>query len=248
MLARVGDEFGSLPAGSPRPLLVFLGDVIDRGPDSAKCLARICALRRLKPIETVLIKGNHEHWFSNFLSDAQAGPSWARFGGDATLRSYHVSPPGLEAPLQAWETARLEALTAVPPAHMELLRDLPDRLVEEDYLFVHAGVRPGRPLELQDPDDLLNIREEFLSSTNPSPYIVVHGHTPAPEPELLPWRIGVDTGAWASGRLSAAMLAGVEQSVIEVRGAPGPEPVGGDRRTGALIGVSSLCGFFCAEA
>ena len=226
MLARVRHDFSELPSSSPPPLLVMLGDLIDRGPDSAACLGRVADLQRDPPFEFILLKGNHEQWLLQFLADPAQGPRWVRFGGGATLRSFGVEPPAPEAPTYAWEEARLRLSAVLPPVHAALLAASPTHHVEGDYLFVHAGVRPGRPLEAQCEADLLWIRDLFLRSKHPSPYVVIHGHTPTREPERLPWRIGVDTEAWRSGRLSAVRLNGAEQALFEVRGSRALDPRG----------------------
>lgn len=226
MLARVRRDFSELPSSSPPPLLVMLGDLIDRGPDSAACLRLLADLRRDPPYDFVLLKGNHEQWLLRFLADPAEGPRWVRFGGSATLRSFGVEPPAPEASTHAWEEARLRLSAVLPPSGAALLAASPLHHVEGDYLFVHAGVRPGRPLEAQCEADLLWIRDLFLRSKSPSSYVVVHGHTPTRDPERLPWRIGVDTGAWRSGRLSAVRLNGAEQALFEVRGPRAPDTPG----------------------
>ena len=230
MLARVREDFDGLAPGAPAPLLLFLGDLVDRGPDSAACLGRVSHLSRHGPFPVLLLKGNHEQWFGRFLDDPAAGPRWARFGGDATLRSYGVEPPGPEGDVRDWVEARLKLLAAVPPSDVAFLGALPTRHLEGDYLFVHAGVRPGRALEAQSEEDLLWIRDPFLRSKQPSRYVVVHGHTPSRAPDLLPWRIGLDTEAWRSGRLSGVRLEGIGQALMEVRGPSAAEAGAEDAR------------------
>ena len=227
MLARVRQDFSELPPSGPPPLLVMLGDLIDRGPDPAACLRLVADLRRDPPFDLVMLKGNHEQWLLQFLADPAQGPRWVRFGGGATLRSFGVEPPDPEAPAQAWEEARHRLSAVLPPSHAALLAASPTHHVEGDYLFVHAGVRPGRPLEAQCEADLLWIRDLFLRSKHPSRYVVVHGHTPTREPQRLPWRIGVDTEAWRSGRLSAVRLNGAEQALFDVCGPRAPETTAG---------------------
>lgn len=152
------------------------------------------------------LKGNHEAILLNFLDDARSLDHWLLNGGDATMRSYGVDterlarlgvPPGL------WRKAFAEAL---PEAHLRFFKSLKLSVSFGDYLFVHAGVRPGVPLEGQSEDDLIWIRAPFLDHAGPFDKIVVHGHTPGKDPVTRPNRIGIDTGAVFTGRLTALRL------------------------------------------
>lgn len=178
-------------------VIVYLGDYVDRGPDSRGVIERV----RRPPIRaaTVHLCGNHEAMMLDALdhpADAGALALWLRNGGVATLSSYGLN--GEDEP-QDW-TGR------IPADHLAFLRGLARRYRAGGYLFVHAGVRPGVPLDAQDEEDLLWIREPFLSSTAAHGAVVVHGHTPERAPAIRPNRIGLDTGAVYGGRLTAAVF------------------------------------------
>jgi serine/threonine protein phosphatase 1 len=197
--------------------LVFLGDLVDRGPDSAKVVERVMQLRAESAFRVQVLKGNHEQAMLLFLDDPAFGSTWLQHGGGPTLASYGVYPPAGRGDEAAWSAVRDAFAEAVPPAHVAFLRSLPLYLERGDYLFVHAGVRPGVPLERQTEQDLLWIRQEFLSRPKASDRVVVHGHTPSETPQLTRWRIGIDTGAYATGVLSAVRLWGADQSVLQAR-------------------------------
>ncbi len=210
-------EADAARAGEPATL-IFLGDLVDRGPDSAGVVARVCALRDSGLWAGVeALKGNHEDAMLLFLEDATFGPTWTQHGGGATLASYGVAPPVGRADAAVWEATRLAFREALPPAHLAFLQGANLSLVRGDYVFVHAGVRPGVTLEDQDPHDLMWIRQDFLSSRRACDKVVVHGHTPTEAPELEPWRIGVDTGAYATGTLSAVRLTGADRAILQAR-------------------------------
>lgn len=198
-----------------RPRLVFLGDYVDRGPASSKVIAQLIKLREVKGLDVCCLKGNHEEAMLAFLEEPDFGPTWATWGGGETLASYGVSPPALDADLETWRAASTAFAAALPPAHLDFLNGLALHALVGDYLFVHAGVRPGAPLEAQTADDLLWIREPFLSHAQPSPHVVVHGHTPADEAYLGARRIGVDTGAYMSGVLTAVRLLGDRRDLVQ---------------------------------
>ncbi len=198
-----------------RPLLAFLGDYVDRGPDSCGVVETILALEADGPFEVACLKGNHEDALERVLRDADFGPHWIANWGAATLQSYGVAVPrhGRE----AQETARVQAeLTAALPArHRDLLGRCAMSLSVGDYLFVHAGVRPGVPLDRQAERDLMWIRHDFLESDADFGKVVVHGHTPCRRPELRANRIGIDTGVYYSGVLTAVRLEGTDQRIIQ---------------------------------
>ena len=184
--ARIAADWAAAPA--PTAAIVYLGDYVDRGPDSAAVLERIAGPPPVEGAETVALKGNHEAMMLDALAPGapqQAMTLWLWNGGQATLRNY---PEG------------------VPERHMALLRGL--RLTWEagDYLFVHAGIDPALGLEEQPEMTLLWIREPFLSWTGPLPRVVVHGHTPSMAPEIRANRIGIDTGAVGGGPLTCLVL------------------------------------------
>lgn len=198
----IAEDMAAQPAA--RSVVVYLGDYVDRGPESFEVLDRLIH-GRLPGVRSVHLKGNHEQMMLDFLSGVPE-TAWLMNGGDATLASYGVPPPHpwVEAP----ELARVRALlrAAVPEIHLQFLRALELSFRSGDYLFVHAGIRPGRPPEDQEARDLLWIRGPFLSSSQDFGVRVVHGHSISPEPEIRPNRIGIDTGAFHSGRLTCLVL------------------------------------------
>ncbi|MGE5304047.1 MAG: metallophosphoesterase, partial [Alphaproteobacteria bacterium] len=156
------------------------------------------------PMPFVALKGNHEEMLEAFLADSDAGLQWVYNGGLETLWSYGVRVRSYGSMNFAW--AQDELRVALPAAHVNFLDGLKLSLSRGKYFFCHAGVRPGVPLDCQSEQDLLWIREPFLASTVDFGKIIVHGHTPTPEPEVLPNRIGIDTGAYDSGRLTCVAL------------------------------------------
>jgi serine/threonine protein phosphatase 1 len=211
------DARASASPGGERPLLVLLGDYIDRGPESAAVLDLILGLADEPAVELCALKGNHEEAMMNFLYDPEYGPAWMQHGGGPTMASYGVTPPMSRSEPEIWAEASQALLEAVPAAHRSFLSDLALSRVVGDYAFVHAGVRPGAPLRDQTERDLLWIRYDFLDSTGPFEKVIVHGHTPTEEPQLLSHRLGVDTGAYATGILTAVRLQGEDRSLIQAK-------------------------------
>lgn len=197
------------------PFVVFLGDYVDRGPDSAVV---IDALLKGKPygFERRFLRGNHEQSMLAFMADPMANRAWVLQGGAETLMSYGVQPPPLNAPEHDWLAIGQMFTARVPQAHVEFLNSL-DRYVElGDYAFVHAGVDTERSLENQTDDDLYWVRERFIFSKRRFSHRVVHGHTPVEQPYLDERRVAVDTGAYASGVLTAARFEGEEVAFLLV--------------------------------
>ncbi|MBI1777873.1 MAG: serine/threonine protein phosphatase [Proteobacteria bacterium] len=192
-----------------RRVIVYLGDYVDRGPDSRAVVDRLLN-HRLDGFETVHLRGNHEDMLLRFLAGEPVARLWFMNGGMQTLRSYAVSGHVEDLPA----AARAQLARGMPEEHRRFLAELALSHIEGDYLFVHAGIRPGIPLEAQDAADLLWIREEFLDSADPHGKVVVHGHTIRPRPEVLSNRIGIDTGAFMTGRLTALVLEGDEASFL----------------------------------
>jgi len=173
--------------------LVFIGDYIDRGPDSKGVLDFILELK--KEMKTVVcLRGNHEEMFLDFYLEQKNGPLFLLNGGRNTLSSYRMKKTD-----QGY-AARL------PDAHLHFLKTLPLYFEAGNFLFVHAGLRPGIPLKKQDPHDLLWIRDEFFLSHADFPKVVVFGHTPFPRPFLMENKIGIDTGAVYGGQLTCVRL------------------------------------------
>ena len=191
------------------PMLVHLGDLIDRGPDSAGCVALLAGGPPLRGVPTINLMGNHERMMLNALDadpargGADAIDHWLDNGGDATLRSWGLKST---AKPRDW-------LAGIPASHLVLLRDLLPWYQAGSYLFVHAGVRPGIALAQQRENDTLWIRESFLNwegtmLPEAPACMIVHGHTPVPSPVLKHNRIGLDTGAGRGGPLTCAVLEG----------------------------------------
>ena len=196
-----------------RNVIVYLGDYVDRGMDSRGVIDAIIAPDD-DGFERVCLKGNHEDLMLTFLDDHAAAPNWFFNGGLATLASYGVSPRTDTAAMRLSHDVQLALRDAIPPAHLAFLRSLALHHAEGDYLFVHAGVRPGVALADQDPFDLMWIRDAFLDARGDHGQVVVHGHSIAPEPVDAGNRVGIDTGAYFSGVLTCLVLQGAERSVM----------------------------------
>jgi len=201
-------------APEPRKVVVYLGDYVDRGSDSAGVIDRLLD-DPLPGFERVFLKGNHEDFMLRFLEKSSSGEVWLMNGGGSTLASYGVTesrPRDSAAHVHGLADAFRDRL---PAAHRRFLEGLELTHREGDYLFVHAGVRPGTRLDEQMEDDLLWIREPFLGSLEDRGYVVVHGHTPVDAPEVLFNRINVDTGAVWTRRLTAVVLHGRERYFLD---------------------------------
>ena len=184
-------------------LTVTLGDYVDRGPDSRGVLDRL--VHNPFPTKYIALKGNHEELFEAFLHDPSIASQWRRLGGLETLHSYGVSVTAVMIG-KGFEEASRALRKAVPEEHLRFLGSLKLSMSVGEYFLCHAGVRPGIPLERQRAEDLLWIRDEFLNSRTSFGKVVVHGHTPIASPEVLPNRINIDTGAFATGRLTCLVL------------------------------------------
>jgi serine/threonine protein phosphatase 1 len=184
-------------------ITVTLGDYIDRGPASRGVMDRLAA--NPFPTPYIALKGNHEALLEAFLIDPAVGKHWRSLGGPETLHSYGVPVNGVIVG-KNYAAAAQNLRAALPEEHMRFLQTMKTSLSHGKYFLCHAGVRPGVPLERQTEQDLLWIREEFLQSRVDFGKIVVHGHTPTLEPEVLPNRINVDTGAFVTGRLTCVVL------------------------------------------
>lgn len=191
-----------------RPLLVFVGDYVDRGPDSSGVFDVILEAEAAGVFEVVLLLGNHEEALARFLAEPSFAPAWIGAWGRETLISYGVPPPSPD-DIVACAGAQARFAAVFPPSHRALLGRLELSWTVGDYHFVHAGVRPGVALQAQAPRDLIWIRHEFLESDADFGKVVVHGHTPsAGRPEERPNRINIDTGVYFTGLLTAVRLEG----------------------------------------
>jgi serine/threonine protein phosphatase 1 len=192
--------------------IVFLGDYVDRGPDSKGVIDRLLNLPA--PFQGKFLRGNHDQALLDFLADPRMYEIWCSYGADETLASYGVPPPR-DHSLPTLSRARDWLAEALPAKHWYFFRTLPLSWEIGDYFFAHAGVRPGTALNEQLEDDLLWIREEFLTSSEDFGKVVVHGHTPTDSPVKKVNRIGIDTGAYLTGRLTAVVLDGQTQRFLQ---------------------------------
>jgi serine/threonine protein phosphatase 1 len=215
LLAKIHAELQHYP--SARTLLIFVGDLIDRGPSSAQVIERLRTYSRTG-IQPVFLLGNHEEVLLRILrGDAELITKWRWFGGAECLQSYGVDPQQLA---HVSETEALAVVrSAIPRDHVEFLESFVDSCRFGDYLFVHAGIRPGVPFDQQSQADLRWIREPFLFDDTDHGFVVVHGHTIRDEVEERPNRIGIDTGAYRTGILSALAIEGGDRWLLDTRSA-----------------------------
>ncbi|AXE66448.1 hypothetical protein BBF93_13725 [Hyphomonas sp. CACIAM 19H1] len=222
LVEQIDADAAQLPEGV-KPQIIFLGDYIDRGLQSRDVIEYFTsgALDRYDP---VFLLGNHEEALLRFLQEVNFGTQWTRFGGGETLYSYGFAPPNSRASLNSHEemakvrdawTKLWEAFRErLPESHLSFFQSLKPYHVAGDYLFVHAGLRPGLSLEKQSQRDMLWIREEFLDDALPFDHLIVHGHTPEDAIHRDDRRIGLDTGAFLTGKLSAARLFGTDVAFL----------------------------------
>ena len=213
LLAQVAADAKRHPADQRREL-VFLGDYIDRGTQSRGVIDALLDLAWPEFTPTFLM-GNHEEAMLEFLDEQTDGAGWLTYGGLETLLSYGVAIRRLPTDSASAAEMRDALRAAVPARHIDFMRRCALSHVEGDYVFVHAGVRPGRSLEQQNRQDLLWIREEFLRAPAALPgKVVVHGHTICDAPQDLGHRIDIDTGAFVSGRLTCLVLRGTARRFL----------------------------------
>ncbi len=195
--------------GNADAQIIFLGDLADRGPGSRQVIEHAMALAQHRP-DTVFIMGNHEELLLRVWDgDRPTASIFHRGGGRETLMSYGIAAEDYD----SWDLGDVvdAAMRVVPKAHIDFLRCFRPAYQLGDYFFTHAGVRPGIALDDQDEKDLRWIRADFIDSTADFGAVVVHGHTIRDEVEERPNRIGIDTGAYASGRLTAIVLEGTDR-------------------------------------
>jgi serine/threonine protein phosphatase 1 len=191
-----------------RPIEVMLGDYVDRGPASRAVLD--CLIDRRRVREMICLRGNHEIFLTEFLDHPVVLDEWRRYGGLETLMSYGLAPTMKADPANVAAQLR----QALPAEHLAFLYGLAASFACGDFLFVHAGVRPRVPLDRQDDHDLSWIRDDFLLHEEEFEKVVVHGHTPVAEPDVRANRINIDTGAYATGRLTCLAIEGDELTFI----------------------------------
>jgi serine/threonine protein phosphatase 1 len=208
VMSGIDANLARAPVG--KAIEIYLGDYIDRGPASRQVIDRLIARSRKR--NTVFLKGNHETYVSEFIANPEMLTDWRQYGGLETLMSY-----GLQPAIKADAAEQIELAKAfkfmLPRSHQQFLKGLPLCVSYGDFFFVHAGVKPRVPLKEQREEDLLWIRDDFLLFEDDFEKVVVHGHTPVREPDIRMNRINIDTGAYATGRLTCLML---ERDGIEV--------------------------------
>ena len=198
---------------SARILIVFLGDLIDRGPASAQVVERLRTYQ-VKGVRTVFLSGNHEEVMLRILAGEQdLLADWMKFGGAECVASYGLDPVVLEA--MGGEDAIRMIRDIIPKTHQDFLGGFADTFRFGDYLFVHAGIRPGLKIADQAQADLRWIRQPFLDDANDHGFVVVHGHTICDQVDERPNRIGLDTGAYRTGILTALAVEGRERWILD---------------------------------
>lgn len=211
LLERIEAEIAKAP--KRKTSIVFLGDLIDRGPASAQVIERVRTFS-VPGVSTHCIMGNHEEVMLRVMAgDAPLLRNWLKFGGAETLRSYGLDPKAVAGLPPSRMAAELAA--AIPAQHVEFLGGFADSISFGDYLFVHAGIRPGIELSQQSQSDLRWIREPFLGDSSDHGLVVVHGHTISNTVEFASNRIGIDTGAYCTGTLSALAIDGSKRWLIQ---------------------------------
>jgi serine/threonine protein phosphatase 1 len=201
LFMRVDDDLRARP--SPDSVEVLLGDYIDRGPNSRQVIDLLIARRRRHDV--LFLKGNHEDCALQFLSDPTMLSKWQNVGGLNTLLSYGVMPTCRDDP-KSQRKVSIALRQAMPDSHRRFIEGLALSFSCGDFFFVHAGARPGIPLQRQSQQDLLWIRDDFLLHEEDFGMVVVHGHTPIYKPDIRSNRINIDTGAYATGRLTCLVL------------------------------------------
>jgi len=205
-IARIDEDIARRPTHYVAE--VYLGDYIDRGPDSSAVIDLLTI--RLVQNHAVCLRGNHEAFLEHFLVDASVLEHWERLGGLQTLESYGVHPTRHDTDIDMQRSL----LNLFPRSHQLFLQCLRYSYTCGDFLFVHAGIRPNVPLEQQDPADLIWIRNEFLDSAQDHGKCIVHGHTPVPHPDIRHNRINIDTAAWRTGTLTCIAIEGTSILVL----------------------------------
>lgn len=216
LLETIEADAGPLPTH-----LVMLGDYVDRGRDSRGALQLLCDLEARGRVQLTALRGNHEDRMLAFLTEPQIGPSWCDYGGRDALASYKVASPAGRTDAEGWAETSQALADALPESHRRLLNGLRSFAEHGDYFFAHAGARPGVALAEQDAEDLMWIREPFLSDRKPFEKVVVHGHTPVDQPHVDARRINLDTGAYATGVLTALRLERDTRRFVQARAGGG---------------------------
>lgn len=200
-------------SGRPAPIEIYLGDYIDRGPQSRQVIDALIARQRQRHV--VCLMGNHERMLLRALAEPGAVMEWLHYGGEDTLRSYGLGTGDVRGAAERDPSLICRVLRElIPREHVAFLSRLALRFAIGGFAFVHAGIRPGVALRDQREQDLLWIREGFLDSTADHGFVVVHGHTPVRAPEFLRNRINLDTGAVYTGALTCLLISDDELSFV----------------------------------
>lgn len=195
-------------------VVVFLGDYVDRGMDSRGVIEFLIS-DPFPEFSTVFLKGNHEQAILDFMKDPAFGSTWKYYGGLETLHSYGLMNALSATSPEDFQEVADEFKGILPSSHLNFLKNLPVRETIGDYCFVHAGMRPGIPLDRQVEEDMLWIRDSFLSSKHDFGKVIIHGHTPTETPVTARNRIGIDTGAYMTGVLTALVLDGDDHRFLQ---------------------------------
>lgn len=199
------DQYIQENGGLKKITLIFLGDYIDRGLNSKNVIETLINLD-VFGAKRIFLKGNHEAVLLDFLENPDFGLKWAKYGGRETLASYGIDLPLNLESYDRWDDMRNDFLNVIPPYHLLFLRNLQTYQIQEQYMFVHAGIDPDQDAESQTEEEYLWVRDKFLKNKKKLPYVIVHGHTPESRPVWDGRRIGIDTGAYISNTLTAAKL------------------------------------------
>ena len=194
--------------------LIYLGDYIDRGEDSKQVIDLLLE-QPLQGFDKIYLRGNHEQSMLDFLKNAEVGQAWFQYGGLATLVSYKVRVSKIPTKKADFEDIQNQLIERVPYGHISFMEKTEVSYEAGNYYFVHAGIKPGTPLKYQQPEDQLWICDNFVSYTKPHEKIIIHGHTITDEPDARPNRIGIDTGAYITGKLSCLVLENDTQRILQ---------------------------------
>ena len=194
-----------------RAIEIYLGDYVDRGPDSRGVIDRLIA--RTRGRDVILLRGNHDVFFEEMLASSSRLDHWVRLGGLETMLSYGVKLSGPSTP-QGIARMHEQWCEVVPSSHRAFFAELQNSYTIGDYFFAHAGIRPGIALDRQSEEDLLWIREDFHRSKADHGKVIVHAHSPVAAPEFHGNRINIDTCAYASGKLTCLRLSGALQEIV----------------------------------
>ncbi|MGC1304590.1 MAG: metallophosphoesterase family protein [Caulobacteraceae bacterium] len=220
LLALISEDQAKAPLAI-RKRIIFCGDYVDRGPASSWVVEALKWIRASSRFDVCMLMGNHEQSLLRFIEGSSDPRDWLAYGGAETLMSYGVQPP-VAGNAADCDRARAELLQAMPASHLDFLAGLQLKVTVGDYAFVHAGIRPGVPLDAQETSDLLWIRGPFIDAEGPFEKVIVHGHTwISDRPQQLPHRIGIDTGAYETGVLTAVRLHGDDVSFLRAEGSLG---------------------------